>query len=66
VVKIHESVGRPNPLSQVFPRNHVAGVFQQDLQNLERLFLQPDLGPVAPQFSRILIQFELSEPDDGS
>ncbi len=33
-VEIHESVGRPDPLPQLFAINHLAGPFQKNLKKL--------------------------------
>jgi hypothetical protein len=41
--------------------DHLTGLFKQNLKDLKRLFLQPDLGPVPTQFSRLEINFERSE-----
>ena len=52
VIEIDKSVGGPQTGPQLVPRDHLAGPFQQQGQNLERLFLQFDSGAVAPKFSR--------------
>ena len=60
-VEIHESVGRPDPLPQLFASNHLAGPFQKNLKKLERLVLQLDLHSLLAQFSRAKINFEHTE-----
>ena len=40
VIEIHESVGRPNPLAKLFLRHYLASVFEENCENLERLFLE--------------------------
>jgi hypothetical protein len=66
VVEVDERVGRPDPLLQFLARNYFARSLQQNLQELKGLLLESHLRSVLTQFSCILIQFELSEPDDGS
>jgi hypothetical protein len=63
MVKIHEGVGWPDFLPQLFPQNYRARVFQQNPEDLEWLLLQSDSGSIffAPQFSRTLVQFEAPE-----
>ena len=46
VIEIDEGVGRPHSLAKFFAGYNVPWVFQQNLQDLERLFLQPDLRSV--------------------
>jgi hypothetical protein len=42
VVEINEGVSRPEFLAEVLAADHLAGVFQQRSENLERLLLQTD------------------------
>jgi len=46
VVKIDEGIGRPYPLPNLFAGHYLPWLFQQNLQDLERLLLQPDLRAV--------------------
>jgi len=52
MVEVHESVGRPNPPLQLFPRDNLTRVFQKDLKNLEELLLQFDFHALLAQFAR--------------
>jgi len=61
VVKIYERLRGPNSLLQFFPANHRTRVLQQNLEDLERLFLQSDPGSVLAQLSSLLVQFEGSK-----
>jgi hypothetical protein len=51
VIEIDEGIGRPEMLAQLFARDHLPGVFEQQEQNTRRLFAQLNKGAVAPQFS---------------
>jgi hypothetical protein len=66
VIEVNKRVGGPYPPLEFLTRSNLTRLLQQNLQNLKRLLLQSDLGPVAAQFSGVLIQFELPEPDDGT
>jgi hypothetical protein len=55
VVEVNKRVGGPYPPLKFLTRGNFTELLQQDLQNLKWLFLQPDLGPVAAQFSSVLI-----------
>jgi hypothetical protein len=63
VVEIDEGVGGPYPLLQLLTGYQLSGLFQEDLKDSEGLFLQADFCPITTQFSRVLVQFELSEPN---
>ena len=63
-VKIHEDAGRPDPVAQFFPRDHLAGTLQEHHENLERLVLQLDLRPLPAHLPGPQIDFENSEPNN--
>jgi len=46
VIEVHKSVSRPYPLSQFLALDYLSGLFQKNVKNLKRLFLEPDLAPI--------------------
>jgi len=64
VIKVNEGIRGPHPLPQFFPRNQFARLFEQNLQELERLLLQSDPDSVLVQFSGVLVEFERPEAND--
>src|SRR5580693_6326185 len=50
-VEIHEGVGRPQPLTQFFPRHHFARMLCQQGENLKRLLLQFDSNAAFAQLT---------------
>jgi hypothetical protein len=65
MIEVDEGVRRPNSPLQLVALDYLSGLLQENLKDLKRLFLKPDLGSVSAQFSRVLIQFKLPEPYDG-
>jgi hypothetical protein len=69
VFEIDERAFRPQTLTQLVARDHVAGPLQQETQNLERLLLQPHAyraaGLDATQLARAHVELEGSEAQDG-
>jgi hypothetical protein len=49
VVEIDKYIGRPQPFPDLFAGDDFARTFQQKIQDLERLFPEPDLPPVSAQ-----------------
>jgi hypothetical protein len=66
VIEVHKSVSRPYPLSQFLALDYLSGLFQKNVKNLKRLFLEPDLVPILAQFSGASIKFELPKSDGSS
>jgi hypothetical protein len=64
MIEIDEGVGRPNPLPQLFLGHYLAGVFDEDCENLERLFLQLDPDSPLAQFAGLEVQFKNPELDE--
>ena len=63
-IEVDERVGGPEPLPQLLARDDVAGMFQEQLQNLKRLIGQPNLDAAFSQLSRPEIGLEQSKSDD--
>ena len=61
VVELHHGVVGPELLLDFFPSGYGAGVFEQDSQDLQRLFLQHNSLPGLVQFSGLQIEFEDAE-----
>src|SRR6266446_4195607 len=61
MVKIDKGVGGPDSLLQFFAGDDLTRLFQQDLQNLKRLFLELELDPFLTQFSGPKVYFEDTE-----
>jgi hypothetical protein len=51
VIEIHKSVRGPDSLAEFLAGDHVARVFQQNLEDLKWLFLEPDSGSILAQLS---------------
>jgi hypothetical protein len=67
VIEINEGVGWPDLVPQLIPRDDLARTFQQDSENLEWLILQPiALSALFAQFSRLLVEFETREANNGT
>ena len=60
VVDVDEGVW-PQPFLQFFARHYVAGLLEQDGQNLDRLAGKLQLLPILAQLARSKVQFERSE-----
>ena len=63
VVEVDEGVRRPDFALQFLAAYDLARSPDQNLQDLQRLILQFELGPVATQFSRGDIKFKFAEAD---
>ena len=61
-VEIHESVSRPKLFAQLFTGHHFSRVFQQEGENLERLFLQLDTNAVLAQFGGARVYLKDPKP----
>jgi len=61
VIEIDKSVGGPDFLLQLFPRDHLARIFQQNLKNLQGLLLKLDLDALLAQFPGAQVHFENTE-----
>jgi len=46
VIEVHKGIARPYPLSQFLALDYLSGLFQENVKNLKRLFLEPDLAPI--------------------
>jgi hypothetical protein len=66
VLEVHVQVIRPQPPAQLFPRHQLAGALQEQGQDLERLLLQPEAGPVAPDDLRLKARLERPEANEKS
>jgi hypothetical protein len=62
VVVIDVRARRPEPVLDLFPGRHLAGVFQQQDQDLQWLVLQLDARSALTQFARSGFQLEAPEP----
>ncbi len=51
VLEVYEGTSRPQTLTELFSRHHLAGPLQHDRQNLERLILQPDADAALAQLA---------------
>ena len=51
-------------LAQFFPRDQLAGAFQQDGTDLKRLALQRHLHPILAQFPSLQVRFKDSETNN--
>lgn len=58
VIEIDERVGGPEPITQFFASDDLAGIFKQHCQNLYRLLLNLDLDAFFTKFSRAQIQLK--------
>jgi hypothetical protein len=61
VVEIDEGVGWPESAAQFFSRNYLAGMLDQHVQDLERLFLELQLDSILAQLARRNVYLEGSE-----
>jgi hypothetical protein len=61
VIEIHESVGGPDSLLEFFAGYNFARLFEQRLQNPERLLLQPNANSAFAQLSGTQIQLKAIE-----
>src|SRR5437899_4068618 len=64
VVEINEDVRGPQPVLQLLASDHIAGTFDQSLQYLQRLSLQPELDAMLPQLARAHVELEDAESQD--
>ena len=50
-IEIHHRVVRPDPLLQLFPRQHLTGPFQEGEKEFERLLLKLDFAALFEKFA---------------
>ena len=62
LLEVDESIGRPQPLPQLVARHHLAGMLQEQEENLKRLLLEADPGALPPQLSGPNVHIEHAEP----
>ena len=60
-LEIHEGVGGPEAVAELFAGDQLAGGLEERLEDAERLILEPDAQPVLTQFTRRRVQLEGSE-----
>jgi hypothetical protein len=63
VFKVHEGIGWPDFLPDLFPRQHFAGSLDERRQYLEGPLLELYFVTVEPHFTASKINFELSDPE---
>ena len=63
-LEVHIGVGRPKPLAQLVARDQLAGVLEQEGQNLQRLVREVSAPAALPKLTRPQVQLEDSESDD--
>ena len=51
LVKFYECIRGPEPLPQLFPSDHLTGMFQQQNQRLEGLLMQRDPAALLTQLA---------------
>jgi hypothetical protein len=66
VLEIHEGAGRPQPLANAVAGDHVSGLLEQQLQDLEGLVLQARAPVRRAQLAGVDVEFERAESDDWS
>ena len=64
VVEVDEGVGGPELLLQLFARDDVSGMIEEQSEHLEGLALQAQLDATLAQFSRAEVELEDSETRD--
>lgn len=61
MVEVDVCIGRPKNAGQLFACNRFAGLFQQETQKSERLFLELDFAAAFPKLTAVYIQLEKSK-----
>jgi hypothetical protein len=64
MIEVHEGVGGPNSLPKLLLGHDLAGVFDQDCENLEGLLLELDPDSPFAQFSGLEVQLKNPELHD--
>jgi len=64
VIKIDESIGRPDRRAQLFPGYYLAGMLQQQREHMEGLLLKLDPYALLAQFARPQVKLKRSEVQD--
>ena len=64
LIEFDNGVVRPEPSADLFARHQIAGSFQQQFENEERLFLKKDGAAVVVEFAGFQIKFEWAEGGD--
>jgi len=65
VVKVHKSVGRPQPLLKLFARDSLAGPRQQQGQNFKWLPVKLNSHPALAEFSCVQVCLKGPKSDDS-
>ena len=60
-IELHDRVVRPEPFSDLLPRNHLAFAKKEHLQNLELLLRKAYFSPIPLQLSGRKVEFERPE-----
>lgn len=63
LIEFDVRVRGPQATLKLFSSDELAGFFEKDLKDLERLVLEPDAEAMLAQFACAWVQFEGSEPD---
>jgi hypothetical protein len=66
VFEVHERAGGPQPLADAVSGDDVPGLFEQQLQDFERLVLETCAPVRRAQFTGVDVEFEGAESDDWS
>jgi hypothetical protein len=63
VIEVYKGVGRPQPIAQFFPIDHLAGVFKQDGQKLQGASLDRQAHPAFSQFATADVQLKFAKSE---
>jgi hypothetical protein len=66
VIKVHEGVGRPELLLQLFTSHDLSGALEQQREDLKGLPLEPHFHAALAQFAGRQVHFEESESDNSA
>ncbi len=64
VIELYHRVVRPELLANLFPQHHIAGLFQQQRQDLYGLLRQPSIQSCFPKFACPEIQLKGSKANE--
>src|SRR5260370_39894601 len=62
MIEINKCIVGPKLLTQLLPRHHLAGSFEQQAENSKRLLLQPNPRAILVQLSGVQVGGKSSEP----